>query len=174
MEISLIADAVSVATHGLGFAKILLRSHHSSNNILAVVLPMDAISPPTVRSHNFRSAPRTLVRRMRRTRRRSLTEEEGVDGGDEGFFGNGDGPFGGGGGSGRGWNFDGFGGSNWEESSSSPYSDPAFDFVYGVLCWIVFSNCMHFAFKRAVQIAAGGVGDPSREKVPMRLVPSVC
>ncbi|KAL5996238.1 hypothetical protein ACLOJK_026312, partial [Asimina triloba] len=170
MEISVIADVVStVQTHGLGLAKFLLRSHH--NGVLSAARPTVAISTPTIQSHGHRSATRTLVRRMPRTRRRSRTAEEGADGGDDGFFGSGgDGPFGGSGGGGKGWNFGSFGGSNWEDSSSSPsYSDPAFDFVYEVLSWIVLSNCMHFAFKRAVRIVAGGAEDPSREKVPMRL-----
>lgn len=101
------------------------------------------------------------------------------DGGEFGFFfdgGDDDGAFGGGnswGGGGSGWNFGGFGGSNWDEPSSNSISDPAFDFVYEVLSWIVFSNCLHFAFKKVVRIVAGGLGDPAREKVPMRLTP-VC
>ncbi|KAJ0093547.1 hypothetical protein Patl1_25831 [Pistacia atlantica] len=48
------------------------------------------------------------------------------------FFGGGndDGPFGGGGYGGRGWNFDGFGEQNWDESSLWSSNDFAFDFVY--------------------------------------------
>ena len=87
-----------------------------------------------------------------------------------------DGPFnngGGGGGGGGSWNFGGFGGANWEGYSSNSYNDPAFDFVYEVLSWIVLSNCLHFAFKKVVRIVADVFGDPAREKVPMRLEP-VC
>ncbi|TQD80337.1 hypothetical protein C1H46_034093 [Malus baccata] len=51
----------------------------------------------------------------------------------------------------RGWNFDGFGGNSWDESSSSSSSDPA------------------FAFKRVIRILADGLGDANMEKVPMRL-----
>ncbi|KAF8401420.1 hypothetical protein HHK36_012359 [Tetracentron sinense] len=195
METSVIADAVTAATTpGLGFAKFLLRRHYfTSNNhfsvpcdvssesssaagvlsISAGVLPIDAIAPPAVRSNSYRAALRTLSRQKRRTRRRSLTGDFD-DGEEDGFFGDGgDGPFGGGGYGGyggRGWNFDGYGGSNWEDSSSSS-SDPAFDFVYEVLSWIALSNCVHFAFKKVIRIVAGGIGDPSREKVPMRAVP---
>ncbi|RXH77679.1 hypothetical protein DVH24_039650 [Malus domestica] len=51
----------------------------------------------------------------------------------------------------RGWNFDGFGGNNWDESSSSSSSDSA------------------FAFNRVIQILADGLGDADMEKVPMKL-----
>lgn len=120
--------------------------------------------------------PRTLARKKNRTRKRSLA---GDDGEEDGFFGDGDdGPFGGSGGcggGGKGWNFDGFRGQNWEddESSSPSFSDPAFDFVYEVISWIALSNCIHFAFKKVVRIVADGIGDASREKVPVRYVP-VC
>ncbi|PQQ21448.1 uncharacterized protein Pyn_04615 [Prunus yedoensis var. nudiflora] len=83
------------------------------------------------------------------------------------------GGWGGSGGGGGGWNFDRFGGHNWDESSSSSPSDPAFDFVYEVMCWIALSNCVHFAFKRVIRIVADGLGDEERAKVPMRLT-SVC
>ncbi|KAH1200867.1 hypothetical protein GmHk_17G047718 [Glycine max] len=63
------------------------------------------------------------------------------------------------------------GGNNWDEPSSS-VPDPAFDFVYQVLSWIMLSNCLHFSFKRIVRIvAAGSIVDSDREKVPARLVP---
>ncbi|XP_010278596.1 PREDICTED: uncharacterized protein LOC104612736 [Nelumbo nucifera] len=190
MEISAIADPVTViATQGLGVAKFHLRrsalcnisSYDASSlagilSISARFSPVDVMAPPTVRSNSYRAAPRTLTRQKRRTRRRSLTGDFDI-GEKDGFFGDGgDGPFGGGSGGGnggRGLDFDRFGGSDWEESSSSSSSDPAFDFVYEVLCWFVLSNCMHFAFKRMVRTLAGGIGDPSREKVSMRLV-SVC
>eukprot|EP00268_Persea_americana_P009300 TRINITY_DN13707_c1_g1_i1.p1 TRINITY_DN13707_c1_g1~~TRINITY_DN13707_c1_g1_i1.p1 ORF type:complete len:179 (-),score=6.88 TRINITY_DN13707_c1_g1_i1:172-708(-) len=178
MEISVIPDAISIATtQGLSFAKSLLRNPHSSASypdpfhgagtltISAAALPTDAISPPTVRSKRPPSVPRTLARRLRRTRKRSATDgsDDGdVDGEGDGFFGSGDGPFGGGGGGGSGggrWNFD-------RSGDSSPYSDPAFDFVYEVLCWIVLLHCTHFSFKR--------IGDLFREKVSVRFVPSVC
>lgn len=190
MDICLIADNV---TQGLSFAKFLLRGHNVvSNNhfslidssehasttgalqISAMIFPVDTLAPPPVRSNSFKTAPRTSLRRKRRTRRRSLTgdSENGEDfwfpgdGGDDGLFGG----FSGGGG--RGWNFDGFGGHNWEESPPSS-SDPAFDFVYEVICWIALSNCVHFAFKRVVRIFADGIGDASREKVPFRFA-SIC
>lgn len=193
----LVPDTVTVAAaKGLGIAKLLLRSCHSSNNlpmtdsyaeqssssspsarvlqISSVIFPVDAVAPPPVKS--YRVPHRTLLRRKRRTKRRlSGDDSEGV--GDEGFFSGdgGDGPFGGGGGgfggSGGGWNFNRFGeGHNWDESSSS-YSDPAFDFVYQVLSWIVLSNCPHFAFKKIVRFAAGGIVGADRGKVPRRLAP---
>ncbi|RVW40023.1 hypothetical protein VitviT2T_006051 [Vitis vinifera] len=189
MEICLIADTVS---QGLSFAKILLRGHNVvSNNhlsvfdsseqsstagvlqISAMIFPVDALAPPPVRSNSCKTARRTSLRRKRRTRRRSLTGDS-ENGEDFGFLGDGgdDGPFGGFGGGGRGWNFDRFGGHNWDESPSSS-SDPAFDFVYEVICWIALSNCVHFAFKRVVRIFADDIGDASREKVPFRFA-SMC
>uniref|UniRef100_K4CGA0 Uncharacterized protein n=1 Tax=Solanum lycopersicum TaxID=4081 RepID=K4CGA0_SOLLC len=57
-----------------------------------------------------------------------------------------------------------------EESSSNSFSDPAFDFVYELMCWAALSNCLHFAFKKVVRIVAGGFSDTAREKVvPVRL-----
>lgn len=202
MDVSLLYDTVTVATtaQGLGFAKFLIRHHDlTSNNqisitdshpdqsspsngvpqISAVILPVDAVAPPRVRPNSHKTATRTLLRKKRRTRRRSSSGDDLNDGGEEdgGFFG-GDGPFfnggwGGSGGGGGGWNFDRFGGHNWDESSSSSPSDPAFDFVYEVMCWIALSNCVHFAFKRVIRIVADGLGDAERAKVPMRLT-SVC
>lgn len=195
MEVSLIADAVSVATsQGLGF---LIRPNFMNSSaeqfslssavlqVSSVIVPVDALAPPPVKADPYRTASRRLLRKKRRVRRRSATggedSEHGNEGGDGGFFGS-DGPFFGGGGGGgfgggggRGWNFDRFGGHNWDESSSSSPTDPAFDFVYEVISWIVLSNCVHFAFKKVVRIAAGGMGDDAddREKVPMRLT-SVC
>ncbi|XP_052207888.1 uncharacterized protein LOC127811759 [Diospyros lotus] len=186
MEVSLIADAVTVAAYqGLGFAKSLLHRHdfaaeQSSSagtlQIAAAIFPVDAVAPPPVKSNYLKTAPRTFVRRRRRTRRRSQTgggPEEGEDGWFFGDAGGGDGPFGGGPGGGGGWNSDRFGWSDWDESSSDSPSDPAFDFVYEVMCWIALSNCLHFAFKKVVRIVADGFGDPAREKVPVRLTP-VC
>lgn len=124
------------------------------------MVPIDAIAPPTIKP---RTAPKKLARKRCRVKRSSKADGDGAfadeDGG--GFFDGGDGPFGGGGGGG---NFDGF---NWEESLPASPSDPAFDFVYEVLCWIVFSNCLHFAFKKVIRILA----DTEREKVPLRLTP---
>ncbi|KAG7995957.1 hypothetical protein I3843_01G136200 [Carya illinoinensis] len=182
MDISLIADTVNVATaQGLGFAKSILRrhcvaSHNNSLSISAVIFVVGALAPPTVRSIYSRTGARTFLRKKRRTRRGSFSGEDSEDAEDDGFFGDGGvGPFGGGsGGGGRGWNFDGFGGLNWD-GSPSPSSHPAFDFVYEVICWIALSNCVHFAFKRIIRILADGIGDaePEREKMPMRLT-SVC
>ncbi|KAK4714513.1 hypothetical protein R3W88_020420 [Solanum pinnatisectum] len=147
--------------------------------ISAVICPIDALAPPPVKYNKVKAAPRRLTRKTRRIIRKSLIG--GADEGDENGFsfdgGNYDGPFGGGGswgggggGGGRGWNFDGFGGANWEESSSNSFSDPAFDFVYELMCWAALSNCLHFAFKKVVRIVAGGFSDTAREKVvPVRL-----
>ncbi|KAK0608447.1 hypothetical protein LWI29_030721 [Acer saccharum] len=175
MDIALMADTVTVATsQTLSFAKFLLRRHHYL--ISAANLPTDALAPLPVRSTSCRTATRTLTRRKRRTKRRSSTsgddsDESGegngffVGGIDDGFFGGGsnDGPFGGGGYGGRGWNFDGFGGQNWDEPSNAF----AFGFVYEVIYWIALSNCVHFAFKKLVR----GVTDTDRDKVPIRLTP---
>ncbi|XP_068664323.1 uncharacterized protein [Aristolochia californica] len=191
MEVSLIADAVAVAeatTRGLGFARFILCRHSSAASnclslsyqissvpeafspsgifaIYAGFLPVDAVSPPNVKFNSFRAPPRVLARRARRTRRKPLAgeSEDGEEFG--GFLGDGDdGPFGGGG-SGRGWNND-----RDEGADESSWRDPAFDFVYEVLCWIVLSNCLHFAFKKLVRNFTDGIGDPSREKVPVPLV----
>ncbi|TQE06564.1 hypothetical protein C1H46_007806 [Malus baccata] len=193
---------VATTAQGLGFAKFLIRRPDlTSNNqisitdphpdqpspsngvpqISAVIFSFDAVAPPRARPNSTRTATRTLLRKKRRTRRRPSSGDDSNDGGEEdgGFFG-GDGPFfnggwrgSGGGGGGGGWNFDRFGGNSWDESSSSSPSDPAFDFVYEVMCWIALSNCVHFAFKRVIRILADGLGDAHREKVPMRLT-SVC
>jgi len=170
MDVSLIADTVNIATtQGLGLAKFLLRRHNHNNShvsISAVLFAVDALAPPPVKSNYSRAARRTLLRKKRRTRRKSLSGdfEDGEE--DDGVFGDGgDGPFGGGAGGGR------FGGHYWDSSSSS--SDPAFDFVYEVIYWIALSNCVHFAFKKIVRIVADGIGDAEREKIPMRLS-SIC
>lgn len=202
MEISVFSDAITAvaSTHT---SKFLLNRHHgfTSNNVVflsddqqslpssaygfvqisAAFFPTDAVAPPAVKTNRIRTAPRRLARKTRRVRRKLLGGGGADDGGEFGFFfegGDDDGAFGGGnswggGGGGSGWNFGGFGGANWDESSSNSFSDPAFDFVYEVLSWIVFSNCLHFAFKKVVRSVADGIGDPAREKVPMRLTP-VC
>ncbi|KAH7513402.1 uncharacterized protein LOC107433213 [Ziziphus jujuba] len=191
MFISLIADTVAVATaKGLGLAirrqcltsgrQISISEQLSTFaggflKISAVIFPVDALAPPPVKSYSYRTLPRTLLRKKRRSKRKFLSGDDSEDGGEEeeedgGFFG-GDGPFfsggsgGGRGGSGRGWNFDRFGGHSWDESSSSSSSDPAFDFVYEVISWIALSNCVHFAFKKVIRIVADGIGDGGREKV---------
>lgn len=173
MDIALIGDAVSSSTsQTLGIAKFILRRHY----LLSVpVLPRDALAPPPVKSTSRRTAPRTLLRKKRLTKRRSYSGgDDSEDSGEgDGFFdgGNDDGPFGGGGGyGGRGWNFDGFGGKSWgDDGESSSSNEFAFDFVYEVIYWIALSNCVHFAFKKVARIVA----DSDRDKVPMRLTP-VC
>ncbi|XP_042520747.1 uncharacterized protein LOC122094124 [Macadamia integrifolia] len=194
MEVSAIADAVAVTTtHCIGFSNSILGPHccnslshlsilcgsssEHATGILSITAGISAvIAPPAIRSNTYRTAPRTFTRQRRRTRRRSSTGDSD-DGAEDGFFGDGDdGPFGGGhsgGSGGRRWNFDGYGGFDWEESSYSSFSIPALDFIYEVICWIALSNCMHFAFKKLARIVADGIGDPSRDKVPMRLV-SMC
>ncbi|KAF7837788.1 heterogeneous nuclear ribonucleoprotein A1 [Senna tora] len=175
----LVADTVTLGVANL----LLLRSCYSSTpfsrllQISAVILPVDALAPPPVRSNTYRMPRRSLLRRKRRAKRRVSGDDSG-DTGDEGFFfgDGGDRPFGGGrfggGGGGGGWNFNGFGeGDNYWDDSSSSYSDPAFDFVYQVLSWIVLSNCLHFAFKRIVRVVTDGIVDADREKVPRRLAP---
>ncbi|XP_009766809.1 uncharacterized protein [Nicotiana sylvestris] len=148
--------------------------------ISAVIFPVDVLAPPPVKYNNVKTAPRRLARKTRRRTRRKSLGGGGADEGDEnGFLFDYDGPFGGGGsswngggsgggaGGGRGWNFDGFGGANWEESSSNSFSDPAFDLVYELMCWVALSNCLHFAFKKVVRILADGFSDPARDKVPV-------
>lgn len=197
MEICILADALAAAaaSQGLGFDKFVLprKAFSSKSNrrptysggsgvlqISEVLFPIiDAVATPPVRSKPYRISRRMLHCKRRRTGRRSSAggSDDDGGGGEAGFFGDGggDGPFGGSGaGAGGGWNFDGFGGSDWDDSSSS--SDHAFDFFYEVLSWIALSNCVHFAFKRVLGIVAedGAVGgDGSKEKFPMRLTP-VC
>ncbi|GMH29310.1 hypothetical protein Nepgr_031153 [Nepenthes gracilis] len=142
--------------------------HYSSTStalqISAGICPTNAVAPPPVRSSSSRIAGRTLLKRRRRTRRRSSSSDGSEDNGFVDGYGNGgdDGLSGGGGG--RGWNFDGFGSFNWDDPSAYP-ADPAFDFVYEVICWIVFSNCVHFAFKKVVRFVAEGSADHERESV---------
>lgn len=173
MDVSLVAEPVNAAsTQGLGLSKFLLRRQKRNNShlsISAVLFAVDALARPTVKSNYTRTARRTLVRKKRRTRRRSFSDDSEGSEEDDGFFGD-DLLGGGGSGGGGGWNYGGFGGHNWDSSSSSS-SDPAFDFVYEVICWIALSNCVHFAFKKIVRIMADGIGDAEREKDPMRLAP---
>lgn len=193
MDISVIADTVTVAAaqQALGFANFVMKRHDLTANshvsifdnysdqssagtlqISALIFPIDAVAPPPVKPNSFKTISRTLLRKKKRTRRRSFSGDS-EDGGffEDGNAGGFDGPFGGGSGwGGSGWNFDGFGWQNWDESSSSPsWSDPAMNFVYEVLCWIALSNCVHFAFKKVVR----NMAESLREKMPMRLT-SVC
>ncbi|XP_071705179.1 uncharacterized protein [Rutidosis leptorrhynchoides] len=179
MEVSLISDTLTTIASkyshvlGLGLSNSVTDRHYSSHDhhlqITAIMLPIDAIAPPTVKP---RTAPKKLARKRRRVKRSSKSDGGGggaycdEDGG--GFFDGGDGPFGGGGGGGGGGDFGGF---NWYESVPDSPSDPAFDVVYGVLCWIVFSNCLHFAFKKVIRILADGIADTEREKVHLRFTP---
>ncbi|KAL2339002.1 hypothetical protein Fmac_013448 [Flemingia macrophylla] len=176
----MISDTVSVtAAKGLGLLRGIQSASHLSvpdsaaDPISAMIQTYDAVAPPPVKPSTYRLRRPTLLRRKQRTRRRL----SGDDSGEEGFLIGGDGPFSGGrfggcGGGGGGWNFNRFGdGNNWDEPSSS-VPDPAFDFVYQVLSWIMLSNCLHFAFKKILRIiAAGSIVDSDREKVPARLVP---
>ncbi|KAJ1395239.1 hypothetical protein SESBI_33610 [Sesbania bispinosa] len=152
----MVADTVAVtAAKGLG----VLRGDQFSiadsgvDQIWAMVQPYDAVAPPPVKPSTYRVRRRTLLRKKQRTKRRL----SGDDSGNEGFF------FGDGG--------DDWDGHNWDEPSSS-LPDPAFDFVYQVLSWIMLSNCLHFAVKKIVRIVAdGSIVDSEREKVPSRLAP---
>ncbi|XP_073035663.1 LOW QUALITY PROTEIN: uncharacterized protein [Primulina eburnea] len=196
MEISVISDSISTvvySTQGLAFSNFLL------NRPCNVLSPSDASADNPHRLPSSSAAPfrisavgppptKTLTKpRLRRTRRVKLKpliiDYDGSVGdelfvfSDGGGCNNGDGYSGGNGSGGgrRGWNFGGYGGgANWDESSGNSISDPAFDFVYEILCWIAMSNCLHFAFKKVVRNVADGIGDPAREKVvPMPLTP-VC
>ncbi|KAL3812951.1 hypothetical protein ACJIZ3_014219 [Penstemon smallii] len=180
MEIAVISDTISsiaCSAQSLGFSNFLLKRPHN-------VLPLsDASSdqppPPfhvsAASTPSTRTLTRPRLRKTRRVKRKIVTDDDGVDNrfftfNDGGVFSNGDGYFGSGGG-GKGWNFGGYGGSNWEEFPDDSIPDPAFDVVYEVLCWIAMSNCLHFAYKKVVRFAADGFGD--REKVQMGLTP-VC
>lgn len=184
MEISVISDTLSsiaYSTQSFGFSNFVLKRSRNVHSVSDAVSDQPPQSPPHLHvSAATPPATRTLTkRRLRRTRRvkRKIVLDDG--GGDNEYFafsdggdsGNGGGGFGGGGGGGKGWNFGGYGGANWEEFSDNSISDPAFDFVFEILCLIAMSNCLHFAFKKVVRIVAEGFGD--RSKVPMRL-PPIC
>ncbi|XVF66179.1 hypothetical protein PTKIN_Ptkin10aG0014600 [Pterospermum kingtungense] len=214
MDLSVICDTLTIATsQSLGFATLVLDRHQyiagnsslslSSDSsadylgifhVTAAIVPVDAVASPPVKANSYKTLPRTLLRRKRRTKRKLFGGDEsndvedygfffGSDGGGDvyGLFGGGDvyGLFGGGGsgggGGGSGWNFGGFGWQNWDEPSSpSPWTVTALDFVYEVICWIALSNCVHFAFKKVVRIVANGTEEPGeRDKVPIRLA-SIC
>ncbi|XP_047149668.1 uncharacterized protein LOC124821778 [Vigna umbellata] len=183
INIMMVADSVVVtAAKGLGVLRAcqstcnLPLTDSAADQISAMIQPYDAVAPPPVKPAAYKLRRRTLLRRKQRTKRISpdgLSGDAGNDGflfGDsgDGYFGGGGGGFGGGGG-GSGRNFNRFGGGhNWDE----PSSDPAFDFVYQVLSWIMLSKCLHFAVKKIIRIvAAGSIVDSGREKVPARLVP---
>nr|XP_043639860.1 uncharacterized protein LOC122610974 [Erigeron canadensis] len=163
MEITLIPDTITTIatnyTHTLGSSFSNFPNSDQNHQISAVMFPIDAIAPPVAKPRTS-APPKTLARKRCRVKRSSKIDNGGggeyADEYDGGFFDGGDGPFGGGGGGGG----DGF---NWDESVSP--SDPAFDFVYGVLCWIVFSNCLHFAFKKVIRILTDSPSD--RDKVPI-------
>ncbi|OIV91690.1 hypothetical protein TanjilG_26543 [Lupinus angustifolius] len=150
----IVADPVTVT------AAKLLRSFDFAANLRI----SSAVAPPPVKSTARKMHRRNNLRRKRRIKRKLSGDEFG----NEGFFGDGGDSGGGFGGSGGGgWNFNNFGGGgDWDESSSS-VPDPAFDFVYQVLSWIMLSNCLHFAFKRILQI----ILDADREKLPRRFTP---
>ncbi|XP_022959163.1 uncharacterized protein LOC111460236 [Cucurbita moschata] len=200
MDTSLVAGTLSmVANNGVGFAKFLNRLDILSNysfsatdsitdqippssaagalQLSAALFPVATIAPPPVKSISCRSSSRMFLRRKRRTKRRLYSGDDSEGGEDNGFDGGDfDGPYGGdgGGGGGRGWNFDRFEGSDWDESSSSSTSlNPAYYFVYEVVCWIALSNCVHFAFKKVVRFAAEAIGNSERVKLFLRLI-SVC
>ncbi|KAM0059753.1 hypothetical protein Hdeb2414_s0005g00184811 [Helianthus debilis subsp. tardiflorus] len=164
MEISLIFDTLTtIATkygHGLalGLSNFVTDRHSDQQPHIYALM-----APPTIKP---RTAPKKFARKRSRVKRSCKTYGGDGDGDaffDEdggGFFDGGDGPFGGGGGGGDG------GGFNWDESLPESTPDPAFEFVYEVLCWIVFSNCLHFAVKKVMRI----LGDAEREKVvPLRV-----
>ncbi|KAG8372923.1 hypothetical protein BUALT_Bualt12G0117500 [Buddleja alternifolia] len=174
MEISVISETISsiaYVSQGLTFSNLLLNRPH---NILSDQPPqsqpsfhVSAASPPPTRTLTKRR-----LRRSRRVKRKLLTGDGGEESGyfvfgDGGGLNSGDGYFG----SGGGGNFGGNGGANWEDYSDNSVSDPAFDFVYKVLCWIAMSNCLIFALKKVVRRFGDGFGD--RQKIPMRLT-AVC
>ncbi|KAG8370464.1 hypothetical protein BUALT_Bualt14G0119600 [Buddleja alternifolia] len=184
MEITVISDAISsiaYSTQSLSFSNFIINRPHSVLSISDASLDQPPQSPPPFNISAASPPPtRTLtkprIRKNRRVKRKIVIDNFGDESGlfvfgDGGGFGSGDGYFGGGGGGGKGWNFGGYGGDNWEEFSDNSISDPAFDFVYEVLCWIAMSNCLHFAFKRVARRVSEGFGDQG--KAPMQL-PPVC
>ncbi|KAK6161073.1 hypothetical protein DH2020_004454 [Rehmannia glutinosa] len=174
MEISVISDAISsiaCSTQSLASSNFLLnRPHHvlslsdtSSDQPPQSPSPfhISAVSPPPTKT-----LTKHRLRKTRRIKRKILIDEDGGENGifvfsDGGDFHSGNGYFGSGGG-GKGWNYGGYGGANWEGFSDNSIPDPAFDFVYEVLCWIAMSNCLHFAFKKVVRFVSDGFGDRKR------------
>ncbi|OWM88138.1 uncharacterized protein LOC116206582 [Punica granatum] len=188
MDLLLMTDNLtSAAARGLGFANlILLRrsmasvslSEPSTDQSPPASSPLQistAIFPP-VQSNSCKTLPRRILRKRRSTRRISFSGDDSDGVGDYAPYGDdsagGYGPFDGGsgfyGGGSGGWSFGGYG-SDDSSSRSHPGSRFAFDFIYEVICWIALSNCVHFAFKKVVRIAADVVADAGRGKVPIRL-----
>ncbi|XP_028795870.1 uncharacterized protein LOC114751356 [Neltuma alba] len=196
----LVADTtIGAASNGIGVAKILLRNFHACNTLSLIDSyaeqssssspsaralqissvssnAVDAVASPPAKSCSCRVPRRTLLRRKRRNKRR-LSGDDSENVGDEGFLSGdgGDGPSGGndGGFGGGGWNYNGFGEGRDGDESSSSHSDPAFDFVYEVLSWIMLSNCLHFAFKKIIRSAADGIVGADRGKVLGKPVPTI-
>ncbi|KAE9602585.1 hypothetical protein Lal_00050092 [Lupinus albus] len=154
------------AAQGIGLGLLRRCSFSIADQISAMIQPYDAVAPPPVKPNSYRIRRRNLLQRKRRTKRKL----SGDDYGNEGFFfgdgsaGDGGGGFGGSGGGGGGWNDNRFG-----DESSYPLPDPAFDFVYQVLSWIMLLNCLHFALKKIIRI----VVDSHREKLPTKLA-TIC
>ncbi|GER33378.1 glycine-rich protein [Striga asiatica] len=178
MDLVAISDPISsiaYSTQSFGLSNFLTRPYDFLSLLDTDQPPR---SPPRFRiSADSRPPTRTLTkrrpRRIRRVRRRISIDYDGEENGmlvfsDGGGFSCGDGYFGGGGGGG-----DGGKGWNWEGFSDNSVPNPAFDFVYGVLCWIALSNCLHFALKKVVRLVEDG-GIVDQGKVPMRLAPAVC
>lgn len=162
---------IAILPQGIVYSKLVLQR----NSAVVAIAAVDSISPPVVvRSDPYRaSVPRALVRKIRRTRRRSVKGNDG-EGEDEGLSGDGDdGAFGGGGrGGGKGWGSDG-GDPEWDEDAERGMesSDPVFDFVYGIISFVALSNCTHFACKKIGRFMT------NREipiPIPIRLVQSIC
>ncbi|KAL9232947.1 hypothetical protein vseg_008003 [Gypsophila vaccaria] len=148
-----------------------LMSHHhltltDTLQISSIIAPINTVASPPVKSRHVTSR-RPQLKRRRRTRRRSPPSY----GDDVPFLGGpNDGGFIGGGGS---WNFGG-GSGNWNDGdwfssfdndNNNNLDDPAFDFVFQVVCWMVFSNCVHFAFTKVFKLISEG-----RAKVTLRSV----
>ncbi|KAK9677929.1 hypothetical protein RND81_11G176600 [Saponaria officinalis] len=148
----------------------LISHHHlslaDSLQISSIIAPINTVASPPVKSRHITSR-RPLLKRRRRTRRRSPPSS----GDDIPFLGGADdGGIAGGGGI---WNFGG--GGNWSDgdwfssndndNNNNNPDDPAFDFVFEVVCWIVFSNCVHFAFTKVFKLVS-----EERAKVTLRSV----
>ncbi|GAB2220187.1 hypothetical protein Droror1_Dr00007830 [Drosera rotundifolia] len=144
------ADALLAAP-----ASHIIPTTFSSSKLHHLTAPLGTVASPPIKP---RTARRPLLKRRRRTMKSSSTygDDEEAFGFFSGDGGGGGSPFGGGGGGGS-----SSGGGGWwerwgDESSASADSDPAFDQVYEVLCWIVFSNCVHFAVKRIGRLVVLG------------------
>lgn len=177
MGLCVISDALtavgSTQGFGHGISKYFLNCG-GAPQISAVNFPTDAVVAP-VRSNRVKTLPRRNIKKRRRTKRKTVSGDDGFhdcygygyEEVSEFFVGGGDarGPFDNnlGGGSGKGGNFRGFGGSDWGDfSSDNSFYDPAFDFVYEVLSWIVLTNCLHFSYKKLLRIRAARYADTAR------------